>query len=153
MDEVRHLPQELGVLQADDQLHEAEAFMAEHGVKFSPLEALAVSWKDRRKEITSFNNGRQFGSFGQSAKKSFKVEIEELKKRTPCRRCGRVGHWKRDWTYPPSKGTENTGSSQASGSTAAGCGYVQSLPEDLPPAPFVGSAVVTTPTLGVWTHS
>ena len=75
MEEVGDLPQELGALPEDDQLHEAEAFMAEHGVELSPLEeggplseseaaeALAVSWKDRRKEITSFNKGRQFGSW------------------------------------------------------------------------------------------
>ena len=43
-------------------------------------EALAVSWSERRKEMAKLRQGRQFG-FTNKEKKSFWVEVEELKKR------------------------------------------------------------------------
>ena len=58
-------------------------------------EVLAVTWKERRKEIAKYQQSRQFGAANQS-RRSFRVEVEELKRRTKCRRCGKTGHWARE---------------------------------------------------------
>eukprot|EP00435_Cladocopium_sp_Y103_P030061 s1739_g7.t1 len=94
---------------------DVEAFLAEHDALFQDdvkdadeqyseseaAEALAVSWKERRKEIAKYQQSRQFGNAGKS-RRSFRIEVEELKKKTKCRRCGRVGHWARECKAPPS---------------------------------------------------
>lgn len=100
--QVDHFNDEIPELN-DPEFREAEAFMVEHGQEVPsvdeeepPLseseaaEALAVSWRERRQEIAKVSKTRQFGHashgrFGSSAaggaKKAFKVEIEELKRR------------------------------------------------------------------------
>ncbi|CAE7758699.1 RE1 [Symbiodinium sp. CCMP2456] len=84
---------------------DVEAFLADHDLAQSAedealseaeaAEALAVTWKERRLEINRLNKSRQFQS-ADAAKRSFRVEIEELKKRTKCNKCGRTGHWARE---------------------------------------------------------
>ena len=84
---------------------DVEAFLADHNVasdangaaevdESEAAEALAISWRERRQEINKLQKSRR----GQAAstRKSFRVEIEELKKRTRCRRCNRLGHWARE---------------------------------------------------------
>ena len=46
-------------------------------------------------EITKLQQQRRF-SDAKDVKRSFRVEIEEMKKRTKCNRCGRTGHWARE---------------------------------------------------------
>ena len=54
-----------------------------------------MSWRERRKEIGQLQRARKFKQ-AQDVRRSFKVEIEELKRRTRCNKCGAVGHWARE---------------------------------------------------------
>ena len=109
-----------------DGFGDVETFLADHGNTMEDLvdpvpflqedeaaEALAITWRERRQEITRLQQARRFGAVGQ-AKKSFRVEIEELKRRTKCRRCGKVGHWARECRSPPTKGKGQDGSAASS---------------------------------------
>ena len=58
-------------------------------------DVLAVSWKDRRREIAAAKASRNFTRV-RELQQSFRKEVDELKKRTKCHKCGRVGHWARD---------------------------------------------------------
>ncbi|OLP88380.1 putative transposon protein [Symbiodinium microadriaticum] len=88
------------------QFHDVELFLAEHGrEETSPdsevfpesevAEVLAATWKDRRQELNRLQRARKFPQ-ADDLKKSFRVEIEELKRKTQCNRCGRTGHWARE---------------------------------------------------------
>ena len=125
---------------------DVEAFLSEHQQvvgsdeptfsETEAAEALAVSWSERRKEIAKLQQGRQFGSVHKE-KRSFRVEVEELKKRTKCRRCGKIGQWQRECKAPvPDKTTAASSSSQPTGA-----GYVQHE-ADAPEPTFVGAAEV-----------
>ena len=102
-------PSELGLLKEPEAFEDVEALLADYGMEEKaanpddegPLsesevaEALAVSWKERRHEIGRMQKARQFGS-ADAARRSFRIEVEELKKRTRCRRCGKLGHWQKE---------------------------------------------------------
>lgn len=89
----------------DEELLEFEQFIAEHQVTGDEpeeafdepdvAEALAVSWRERRKEMGQLQRARKFKQ-AQDVRRSFKVEIEELKRRVKCNKCGAVGHWARE---------------------------------------------------------
>ena len=136
----------------DEYIHGVEAFLSEHQTStgdhddddvFSEgevAEALAVSWGERRREIAKLRQSRQFGGVNKE-KRSFKVEVEELKKRTRCRRCLKIGHWARECRNPPADKSQSQ-SAQASSSSATGAGYVQHVDdpgEEMTPS-FVGAA-------------
>ena len=115
--------------EADATLADMEQFLAEHqqDVPVDPdeifdeqevAEALAVSWRERRKEMVSLKRARKFTHAGDS-KRSFKVEIEEMKRRTRCNRCGQVGHWARDCKQP-----KGSGKSVKGPPTSSSSGYV-----------------------------
>ena len=143
--------------ESDDFLNDVESFLAEHQALQPSLEevsegeaaeALAVSWQERRKEINKTVQSRRFGagsSYGDGARRSFKVEVEEVKKRTRCRKCGKVGHWAREcrsgrseWQNPKSSGS---GSAPSASSTTA-ANYVEhdevQIDEDIT---FVGATM------------
>ena len=73
-------------------------------------EALAVSWREKRKELNRLQRARKFDQAG-SVRRAFKVEVEELKKRTRCHRCNQTGHWSRECKMPKGQGKGKTGSS------------------------------------------
>ena len=58
-------------------------------------EVLATTWKEKRAEIAKLQESRRFDQ-AWDLKRSFRVEIEEMKRQTKCNRCGRVGHWARE---------------------------------------------------------
>ena len=125
----------------EDAFGDVEAFLADHGVTIpddpgdggevsesEAAEALAVTWKERRKEIQKVNQSRRFGQpafSSSSSSRSFRVDVEELKRRTRCRKCGKLGHWARECQEQKSF----SGKSEPS-SAASGAGLVQ----------FVGAA-------------
>ena len=100
---------EAGIPEDDgDSFQDVEAFLADHGLEAGQeeaeefqeeeaAEALAATWKERRKEMSKLQQRRGFhrGAPDQ-AKRSFRIEVEELKKKTRCRRCQKFGHWARE---------------------------------------------------------
>ena len=63
-------------------------------------EVLASAWKHKRQEISKEKLRRKFGRPSKTtsapATRKFRAEVEELKLRTKCNRCGMVGHWARE---------------------------------------------------------
>ena len=63
-------------------------------------EVLASASKQERQEISKEKLRRGFGrpskSAANPATRKFRTEVEELKLRTMCNRCGNVGHWARE---------------------------------------------------------
>ena len=108
---------------------DVEAFLADFGQTVNeedPLsegdvaEALAVSWKERRAEIGKLQKSRKFGAADQ-ARRSFRIEVEELKRRTRCRRCGKLGHWQKECRskLPPSSKGSGKSSGKGAGSDSS----------------------------------
>ena len=108
--------------EADAGFEDVELFLAEHGnsgyldeaeesyQEHEVAEVLQTSWKDRRAELNKLQKGRKFHQ-ASDVKRQFRVEIEELKKRTQCRRCGKTGHWARECRAPASSTTGAAASS------------------------------------------
>ena len=95
------------LLEDRDAFGDVEAFLADYAPEAhlteiseeEAAEALAVAWKDRRQEIQKHHQSRNFGSQNsKTSHRSFRIEVEELrlKRRTKCRKCGKVGHWARE---------------------------------------------------------
>eukprot|EP00435_Cladocopium_sp_Y103_P031858 s655_g8.t1 len=110
----------------DPVFQEVESFLAEHELavpaeepdeiyeEHEVAEALAVTWKEKRKELTKMQKNRRF-SASSDLKKAYRVEIEELKKRTRCHKCQQVGHWSRE-CKSASKGKGRSGAPTAKSS-------------------------------------
>ena len=115
---------------------ELEMFLAEHGSSSAGVgdtdvftesdvaEVLAVSWKEKRAELNKLQKSRRFAQ-AREVKRSFKVEIEELKRRTKCNRCGKVGHWARECRQKRDNTSDRKSMSAASSTTPAGAAAVQ----------------------------
>ena len=58
-------------------------------------EVLAATWKERRQELNRLQKTRQFAK-AKEVKRSFRVEVEEMKRHSTCNRCGCKGHWARE---------------------------------------------------------
>ena len=89
-----------------DGFGDVEAFLADHSMGSSleevsegeAAEALAVAWKDRRREIQNHQQARRFGhaTSSNATRRSFRIEVEEPKKKdkTPKVRQSRtLGPW------------------------------------------------------------
>ena len=127
-------PEGLSPDEDSDLAHEVEAFLADHDLQpddhepeeiFTEqevAEALAISWKDRRKELGKLQRSRKFGA-ATDLKRSYRVEIAELKRKTKCHRCGMVGHWSKECTQPrttpPGAGRSSSSSGYAKKETGA----------------------------------
>ena len=137
--------------QREDNFQDVELFLAEHGMHDSAdledpaedegydeeavAEILAATWREKRAELNMVQKGRKFsapdprraGGTGKDFKRSFRVQVEELKQRTRCRRCGKIGHWQRECKAPASA---TIGSAASQTSHAAGA--VQVVGTELP---------------------
>ena len=71
-------------------------------------EALAVIWKERRQDLNRLQKARKFHD-ASNLRRQFRVEVQELKKRTRCHRCNQVGHWSRECPRPKGYGKGNSG--------------------------------------------
>eukprot|EP00435_Cladocopium_sp_Y103_P012259 s60_g3.t1 len=108
----------------------------EHYEESEVAEILATTWREKRMELSKLQRSRKFSDAG-AAKKSFRVEIEELKKRTKCNRCGRVGHWAKECRQP--RDPSNTASKgRGKSSSEAAVNYVEQV-DSSPAVSFIAS--------------
>eukprot|EP00435_Cladocopium_sp_Y103_P039698 s3945_g10.t1 len=141
-----------GSLDFDD---DVQSFLAEHTdlpqydeAELSESEAaegLAVSWKEKVTEIARLNEARKFTKSTSSgvstapSRREFRVEIDQLERRTRCRQCSCLGHWAPECKNLPSGSDTKIGAS--SFAPAAGAGYVEAEGVE-PDITFIGAADV-----------
>ena len=118
-------------------LEEVEQFLAEHEVSLPSKElhavydghdvakALAVTWKEKHKELTKLQRSRKFTQADQ-LKRSFRVDVEELKKKSRCRLCNQLGHRAMECKSTSTKGSGKQGHS-ASKASPSGAAFVESF--------------------------
>ena len=119
---VENMPDDVDV---DADFQDVQEFLNENQVMCS------LSWKEKRaelsKELSKLQKSRQFGK-AKELRRYFRVEVEELKAKTVCHRCGRRGHWARECSS--AKGSGKGGKSAPSTSAASGAGMVATEEHD-----------------------
>ena len=115
---------------AELQPHEGEDPDLEAYEEEDVKEALAISWKDKRNELNKLQKARRFAQAGD-VRRSFRVEVEELKRKTKCHRCGQVGHWSKECRVGLSKGKGKGKNTKGTDRTSeAGAAYVAEEPQE-----------------------
>ena len=129
---------------SDGDFNDVEIFLSEHG--FGPseddprdsaevafdedevAEVLASTWKEKRAELNRLQKGRRFQQASE-VRRSFRVDVEELKRRTKCRRCGKIGHWQKECRSqaPVASSSTSTASGSKGGSKGLGAGSVENV--------------------------
>ena len=84
-------------------------------------EVLAASWVEKRPELNRLQKSRQFGR-AKDMRRSFRIEVEEMKAKTACHKCGKKGHWARECTS--SKGGGKGSKPSANGASISGAAAV-----------------------------
>ena len=131
---------------------DVELLLAEHGLgeeiksasvepeeeweEADTAEVLAASWKSKRAELSKLQKSRKFGQ-ANDPRRAFRVEVEEVKKRSRCYKCQKMGHFARDCKM---RGVPSAPA--GSSSDASGAGMVSLVSE--PNEHFVCSAVCDT---------
>ena len=87
-------------------------------------EILATTWQEKRRSLNQLQKSRRFHDAGQ-VKRQFRVEVEELKRRTRCHRCQQIGHWSRECKNPPVKGSSKGSKGKSSGKADSGAAMVE----------------------------
>eukprot|EP00435_Cladocopium_sp_Y103_P055765 s362_g18.t1 len=87
-------------------------------------EILAATWKEKRAELNKLQRQRRFTE-AKEAKRSFRIQVEELKARTKCNRCGRTGHWARECRQGRESGSSASNPSAKGKGKELGASYVE----------------------------
>lgn len=101
-------------------------------------EILQVSWnwKEKHQELAKLQKTRRFEK-ARETKKHFRVEIEELKHRTKCHRCGKTGHWPRECKVPRLPRPDSSSASKTL--PTSGAAMVESVQESSENVYFIAS--------------
>ena len=84
-----------------DAISESESNCSEQWYELDGQEQEAlISLRDARKKLQHATKSRRFYPEGGGHARSTGKSIDELKKVTPCNRCGAIGHWEEDCTQP-----------------------------------------------------
>eukprot|EP00435_Cladocopium_sp_Y103_P075356 s4_g56.t1 len=112
----------------DTEFQDVEEFVSEHLGNTSldddefpegdVAEVLAATWKEKRQELNRLQKSRQFAK-AREVRRSFRVEVEELKAKTTCHRCGKRGHWAKECTLPKGAGKSGKGGNSATPAASA----------------------------------
>ena len=85
----------------EDRISESESDSSEQWYELDGQEQEAlISLRDARKKLQHATKSRRFYPKGGGRARSTGKSIDELKKVTPCNRCGAIGHWEEDCTQP-----------------------------------------------------
>ena len=85
----------------EDRISESESNCSEQRYELDGHEQEAlISLRDARKELQHATKSRRFYPKGGGRARSTGQSVVELKKVTPCNRCGSIGHWEEDCTQP-----------------------------------------------------
>eukprot|EP00435_Cladocopium_sp_Y103_P032199 s207_g8.t1 len=106
----------------EDHMHESEN-AGEDFPESDVAEVLAATWREKRQELNRLQKSRQFGK-AKEVRRSFRVEVEELKAKTSCHKCGKRGHWARE--CPSAKGQSKGAKASGSTTTTSGAAAVVS---------------------------
>ena len=85
----------------EDWISESESNCSEQWYELDGQEQEAlISLRDERKKLQHATKSRRFYPKGGGRARSTGKSIDELKKVTPCNRCGALGHWEAECTEP-----------------------------------------------------
>lgn len=134
------------------EFEDVELLLAEHGLdagvpaggdieeeweEQEAAEILAASWKSKRAELSKLQKSRKFGQ-ANDLRRAFRVEVEEVKRRSKCYKCGKMGHFARECRSSGSSKPSSSSHASTSGTREHGASMVQHMVE--PPEHFVCSA-------------
>ena len=138
---------------------DVKLFLADHEINFPADEseffpeqevAEVLAWKEKRAQIARLQKARRFDQ-AKEMRRSFRVEIEELKKKTKCNRCHKVGHWARECRQKREGMSSSQSSTSASHSKSmpkeSGAGYVAQEPLSTDSQPMFVASVGCQQTL------
>ena len=85
----------------DDMILESESNCSEQWYELDgPEQEALISLRDARKKLQHATVSRRFYPKCGGRARSTGISIDEMKKVTPCNRCGAIGHWEEDCTQP-----------------------------------------------------
>ena len=102
-----------------DRISESESNCSEQRYELDGQEQEAlISLRDARKKLLHATKSRRFYPKGGGRARSTGKSIDELKKVTPCTRCGAIGHWEEDNTQPARSRKKRSPSAKCKGKSS-----------------------------------